>query len=185
METGRAHQHLGGMFTGGQYHDMAAALAHHDAATRALEERANLDPADAVARRNFADQLVMRATAQNAIRDGAGALEGTTHALAVMKELAAADPKNVEAQHDLAFVYEQMGFANMNLKRWNDGERATREAIAIRERLVAADSGNREDIRGLAVLYGVLATISQDRGDAGAYARYREKSDALLTSAQR
>jgi hypothetical protein len=127
----------------------------------------------------------MRATAQNAISDGAGALEGTARALAVMKELAAADPKNVEAQHDLAFVYEQMGFADMNLRRWDDGERATREAIAIRERLVAADSGNREDIRGLAVLYGVLATISRNRGDSGAYARYREKSDALLTAAQR
>jgi tetratricopeptide (TPR) repeat protein len=185
METGRAHQHLGGMFTGGEYHDMAAALAHHDAATRALEELASLDPSDAVARRNFADQLVMRATAQNAIRDSAGALEGTARALAVMKELAAADPKNVEAQHDLAFVYEQMGFANMNLKRWDDSVRATREAIAIRERLVAADSGNKEDIRGLAVLYGVLASIGRQRGDPAAYAHYREKADELLASSQR
>ncbi len=115
LETGRAHQHLGGMFTGVRYKDMKAALVHHEAALRALEERSRLHPTDAVARRNFADQLVMRATAQNAIKDGAGALEGTTRALAVLSELAAADPKNVEAQHDLAFGYEQMGMALTHL----------------------------------------------------------------------
>jgi tetratricopeptide (TPR) repeat protein len=166
METGRAHQHLGGMFTGTRYRDMRAALVHHEAALRALEERARLDPADAVARRNFADQLVMRATAQNAIKDGAGAIEGTTRALAMLKELAAADPKNVEAQHDLAFVYEQMGMAYTWLKQWEEAERAMRDAIAIRERLIAADAGNREDRRGLVVLYGALSNVLRERGEA-------------------
>jgi len=182
METGRAHQHLGGLFTGVAYRDFRGALVHHEAALRALEERASLDPSDAVARRNVADQLVMRATAQNAIRDGAGALEGTTRALAVMKDLAAADPKNVEAQHDLAFVYEQMGIASLHLKRWDDAERATREAIAIRERLVAADAGNREDRRGLGSLYGVLSTIHRKRGDIAAADRYTAKSKEIVNA---
>ena len=180
METGRAHQHLGGMFTGMLYKDMNAALVHHEAALRALEERSRLNPADAVARRNFADQLVMRATAQNAIKDGAGALEGTTRALAMLKDLADADPKNVEAQHDLAFGYEQMGIALTHLARFDEAERATRDAIAIRERLVAADPGNREDRRGLVVLYGSLAHIYKQRGQLEEGERYAEKSRAIL-----
>jgi Flp pilus assembly protein TadD len=183
METGRAHQHLGGMFTGVKWRDFRGALAHHDAALRALEERASLDPLNSVARRTFADQLVMLATAQNAARDGAGALAGTTRALAVLRELAAADPKNVEAQHDLAFVYEQMGIACTQLGRWDDAERAVREAIAIRERLVAADPGNREDSRGLVTLYGTLGNVFESRGDLAKrdlyHARAKEELAAL------
>jgi hypothetical protein len=83
-------------------------LLHHQAAERALEARAPLDPNDAVAKRNFADQLVMTATLQNSVQDGAGALAGTARALPILHALAEADPDNVEAQHDLAFAYTQI-----------------------------------------------------------------------------
>jgi tetratricopeptide (TPR) repeat protein len=185
METGRAHQHLGGLFTGVRYHDMNAALRHHEAALRALEERSRLAPSDAVARRNVADQLVMRATAQNRIKDGAGALDGTARALVILKELAASDPKNIEAQHDLAFAYEQLGIACMHLQRWDEAERATRDAIAIRDRLVAADAGNREDRRGLSVLYSSLSAIREGRGDRDGAERYKAKAAEIFDALSR
>ena len=102
-----------------------------------------------MARRNYADQFAMKATAQNAARDGMGALESTARALDVFRELAAGDPDNVEAQHDLAFAYGERGIAFMSLKRYDEAEAALREAIAIRERLIVADPENQEDRRDL------------------------------------
>jgi tetratricopeptide (TPR) repeat protein len=153
-EVGRANQRLGGYFTGLD-RDLPRAVRHHDAALTALGELAALDPTNAVAQRNFADQIVMKATAQNMAKDAAGALEGTKRAEQLLVRLAEADPKNVEAQHDLAFVYEQMGSALMLLERWDEAEVAVDRGIAIRQKLVAADVTNREDSLGLKKLYGI------------------------------
>jgi tetratricopeptide (TPR) repeat protein len=148
-ELGRAHQRLGGFFSGTQVRDLPRAIRHHEAALRALGDRLALDPADAVARRNYADQFGMKATAHNAMKDGAPALDATNRALTILHELAAADPKNTEAQHDLAFVYGEQGLAFMHLRRLDDAERAFGEAIRIRERLIAADPSNLEERRDL------------------------------------
>jgi tetratricopeptide (TPR) repeat protein len=115
-ETGRVHQRLGGYFTGVMEHDPARALQHHQAAERALEERAALDPHDAVAKRNFADQLVMTSALQNSVGNGAAALAGTTRALPILRDLAAADADTVEAQHDLAFAYTETARAELKLQ---------------------------------------------------------------------
>ncbi|MDQ3282183.1 MAG: hypothetical protein M3Q69_12310, partial [Acidobacteriota bacterium] len=146
-ELGRANQRLGGFYTGPVVHDLPRAIRHHEAALEALGELARLDPADAVARRNYADQFIMKATAHNRMGDGAGALEATTRGLEVLRSLAAADPKNVEAQHDLAFACSEQGVALMHLGRNAEAVAALREAIAIRERLIAADPANQEDVR--------------------------------------
>jgi non-specific serine/threonine protein kinase/serine/threonine-protein kinase len=155
-ERGRAHQRLGGYFTG-HGHDIPRALQHHDAAARALEERVRLDPTDAVAQRNWADQFVMKATAHNMMRDGAGALEAVRRGLEVLVRLAAADPKNVEAQHDLAFAYGEQGRALAHLGRFDDAQRALLQAAAIHERLIADDPSNAEDRRDLARVRRMLA----------------------------
>ena len=157
-EIGRANQRLGGYFTGLD-RDLPRAIRHHDAALAALGELAALDPANAVAQRNFADQIVMKATAQNMARDGAGALEGKRRAEQLLSRLAAADPKNVEAQRDVAFVYEQMGQALVHLKRWDEAAAAIDRAAAIRERHVAADPNNREDVSSLRKLRGIRRQI--------------------------
>ncbi|HVR40581.1 MAG TPA: serine/threonine-protein kinase [Thermoanaerobaculia bacterium] len=159
-EIARAHQHLGGYFSR-QPNQMQRALAHHDAALKALEECAALAPSDAVARRNFADQLVMKATAQNLMHDSAGALAGTERALVIFKELAAADPKNKEAQHDLAFAYEQISLAFLLQKRWPECKRAAEEVLAIRNHLIEADPTNREDRRELSRTYGLLREANE------------------------
>ena len=155
VERGRANQRLGGFFSG-RSRDLPRAIRYHDAALRALAERAALDPDDAVARRNYADQWVMKATAQNIAHDGAGALDSATRGLEMLAALAAADPKNVEAQHDLAFAYGERGSALLALGRYADAERALGEAIAIRERLIAADPSNLEDRRDLKKIAGML-----------------------------
>jgi tetratricopeptide (TPR) repeat protein len=157
-ETGRANQRLGGYFTG-KDRDLPRAIRHHDAALGALGELAALDPANAVDQRNYADQIVMKATAQNMAGDGAGALEGTQRAEPLLTRLAAADPKNVEARRDLAFVYEQMGVALSNLERWDAAKEAIDRAIDIREKLVAADPKNREDVVGLKKLKGIRRNL--------------------------
>ncbi|HYR29009.1 MAG TPA: protein kinase, partial [Thermoanaerobaculia bacterium] len=92
IEIGRANQRLGGYFSGLRERDLPRAIRHHDAALQALGERAALDPSDAVAQRNFADQIVMKATAQNLAADGAGALESCYRALPMLEALAKADP---------------------------------------------------------------------------------------------
>ena len=148
QEIGRANQRLGGFYSGGG-RDLPRALRHHDAALRALGERAALDPSDSVARRNYADQFAMKATAQNRSGDWTGAIDSTTHALDTFKTLAAGDPDNVEAQHDLAFAYGERGIALMSLKRYDEAKTDFRETIAIRERLIVADPENQEDRRDL------------------------------------
>ncbi len=154
METGRAHQRLGGFFTGTIVRDLPRAIQHHDAALHALEERSRLDPSDAMARRNFVDQMVMKATAQNMMKDGAGALESTSRALEELRALAAADPKNVEAQHDLAFALGEQAAALLSLGRNIEAARAYEEAIAIHARRLANDPNSEEDRRDLRRLRG-------------------------------
>ena len=163
QEIGRANQRLGGFYSGAMVKDLARSLRHHDAALRALGERAALDPSDAVARRNYADQFGMKATAQNRSGDWEGALESTGQALAMFHPLASADPDNVEAQHDLAFAYAERGFAFMKLKRYEEAEAAFKEAIAIRERLIAADPENQEDRRDLRRVRGMLSDAEKAR----------------------
>jgi tetratricopeptide (TPR) repeat protein len=148
-ELGRANQRLGGFYSGTVVRDHARSLRHHDAALRAFAELAALDPSDAVAKRNYADQFGMKATAQNISGDWQGALESASQALATFKTLAAEDPDNVEALHDLAFAHGERGIALMNLKRYREASAALREAISIRERLVVADPENQEDRRDL------------------------------------
>ena len=148
VEIGRANQRLGGFFTGATQ-DLPRAIRHHDAALRALGERARLDPSDAVAQRNFADQLVMKATAQNMAGDGAGALDSCDRALPMLNALASADPKNVEGLRDLAFVHGERHVALRHLGRTADAARAFEAAVAIRRRLVELDPSNQEDQREL------------------------------------
>ena len=165
QEVGRANQRLGGFYSGGMVSDLPRSLRHHDAALRALGERAALEPADAVARRNYADQFGMKATAQNRSGDWEGALESTAQALAMFKPLAAADPDNVEAQHDLAFAYAERGIAFMSLKRYEEAEAAFKEAIAIRERLIVADPENQEDRRDLRRIRLMLFDVEKARAE--------------------
>jgi tetratricopeptide (TPR) repeat protein len=156
IETGRANQRLGGFFSGAMVHDLPRAIRHHDAALKALEQRCALDPSDAVARRNFADQMVMKATAQNRMKDGAGALASTERALELLRELAAADPKNAEGQKDLAFAHGEQAQALVHLGRLDDARRAYRRAIEIHEQRLAIDPSSEEDRRDLKRLQGQL-----------------------------
>ncbi|HEV7574191.1 MAG TPA: protein kinase [Thermoanaerobaculia bacterium] len=171
-ERGRIHQRLGGYFTGTIARDPARALQHHQAAERALEERAALDPNDAVAKRNFADQLVMTATLQNSVNDSAGALAGTARALPILRALATADADNIEAQHDLAFAYTQIARASLQLHRWPEASEAIDAALAIHTRLIERDPTNREDRRDVGVLHGLMSTLHAARGDAVNAKRY-------------
>jgi tetratricopeptide (TPR) repeat protein len=158
-ERGRIHQRLGGYFTGTLEHDPSRALLHHQAAERALEARAALDPNDAVAKRDFADQLVMTATLQNNVHDSAAALAGTARALPILRDLATADANNVEAQHDLAFAYTQIARAEMQLRRWTEASEAAEAALAIQTRLIERDPTNREYRRDMAGLYGMASAV--------------------------
>ncbi|MCU1349871.1 MAG: serine/threonine protein kinase with repeat [Acidobacteria bacterium] len=175
-EVARVHQRLGGYYTNGTWRDPPRALQHHEVAKRALEERMRLDPDDSIARRGYADHLVMIATLQSSTGDAAGALDGTIRAQPVFVELAAADPTNVEAQHDLAFLYEQQGRALTHLGRYDEAERALETGLTIRQRLIAANPTNREDLRGVGSFYGHLADLAYARGD-------RKKGDALRAEA--
>jgi len=181
-ETGRIHQRLGAYFTGGLEHDPVRALQHHQAAERALEERAALDPHDAVAKRNFADQLVMTATLQNSVNDAAGALAGTARALPILRALATADADNIEAQHDLAFAFTQIARANLQLHRWPEASEAVDAALAIHTQLIERDPGNREDRRDVAVLHGLMSELHTARGDAANAKRYAALSRSELAS---
>ncbi|HYC61368.1 MAG TPA: protein kinase [Thermoanaerobaculia bacterium] len=162
QEIGRANQRLGGYYSG-VARDGVRALQHHEAALAALGERAALDPSDAVARRNYADQFVMKATAQSRFDQNEGALESTARGLEMLKTLAAEDPENREAQHDLAFAYGERGIAFFNLKRYREAEEALRKAVEIRERLVVADPDNQEDRRDLRRIKVLLFEVERQR----------------------
>jgi tetratricopeptide (TPR) repeat protein/predicted Ser/Thr protein kinase len=167
-ERGRAHQRLGGFHTGAMDQDLPRALRHHDAALQALEARVRLDPGDAVARRNWADQFVMKATAHNMMRDGAGALNATRRGLDVLAEIATADPRNVEAQHDLAFAYSEQARALAHLERYDEAERSFDRAASIHARLIADDPSNAEDRRDLARLESMRKAMRKQRTAAPA-----------------
>jgi tetratricopeptide (TPR) repeat protein len=182
-ETGRVHQRLGAYFTGALEHDPARALQHHLAAEHVLEERAALDPHDAVAKRNFADQLVMTATLQNSVKDGAAALASTSRALPILRDLAAADADNIEAQHDLSFAYTQKARADMQLQKWDEAASSFDAALAIHTHLIERDPSNREDRRDIAALHGLMGNLYKARGDQANAEKFmkmgREERDRL------
>jgi tetratricopeptide (TPR) repeat protein len=163
FEIGRAHQRLGGFYTGNKVHDLPRALRHHGAALEALGAVLAMNPGDAGARRSYADQLVMKATAHNALRDGASAVAATERALPMLHEIAAADPKNVEAQHDLAFAYGEKGLGLSHMGRLAEAEQTLLKAVDIRQRLLAADPSNREVQRDLGRVKAALADVRQRR----------------------
>lgn len=177
-ETGRVHQRLGGYFTGQIEHDPVRALQHHQAAEHALEERAALDPHDAVAKRNFADQLVMTATLQNAVGDGAAALAATSRALPILRDLATADADNIEAQHDLAFAYTETARAEMKLQHWPEATDAVAAALTIHTRLIERDPSNREDRRDISSLHGLMSSLYKARGDDANAEKFAEMNRA-------
>lgn len=177
-DVARANQHLGSVWShepGG----LPRALQYHDAALHALEECMRLAPGNATARRNFADQLVMKATAQNAVGDAGGVIAGTQRALPILADLAAADPKNSEAQHDLAFAHEQLALALLSAKRYAEARGEAEQVLAIRQKLIAADPTNREDRRDMMRTYSVLMGIESAAGNERAVAELREKSQAI------
>lgn len=159
MERGRAHQRLGGYFTGVGEHDLAAAIRNHDAALQALRKRAALDPGDAMAKRNYADQFVMKATAQTVAGDALGAIASIEQGVVVLRELAAADPKNVEAQHDLAFAYAEEGRALFQLRRYDEAAAVLQRAAEIHERRLKDDPHSAEDQRDLNRVNAMLADL--------------------------
>jgi tetratricopeptide (TPR) repeat protein len=175
-QLARAHQRLGGYLT---KIDVPRALVHHDAALHALEERSAMELTSAVARRNATDQLVMKATAQVALGDTEGAVEGTRRAARIFRELADADPTNTEAQHDLAFAYETEASAHNHAGRFPEAERAYRSALTIRQRLAERDPADHEDLRGLSVIYGGLSSIRRQLGDSAGAARYEAQAKQL------
>jgi eukaryotic-like serine/threonine-protein kinase len=185
VETARAHQRLGGMFTPNRsgYPNGTLSVLHHDAALRALGELLSLDPSNATTRRNYADQLVMKATAQLANNDGAGALAGTQEAMRALEPLLAVDPTNAEAQHDKAFALEQMGSAYLLLGRFDDSAAALEQSLAIHTTLAERDSTNRESRRDVAHVLSQMSELARKRGDlasAEALAKRAERVRATI-----
>ncbi|HJW92759.1 MAG TPA: serine/threonine-protein kinase [Thermoanaerobaculia bacterium] len=176
-DSSRANQRLGSFWT--YRHDLKRALQYHDAALTGLEECMRLAPDDATARRNYADQLVMKATAQNTYGDIDGVIEGTQRALPILDALAAADPKNSEAQHDLAFAHEQLALGLIRKERWSDARAQAEQVLAIRQKLIAADPNNREDRRDMMRTYGVLIAIEKAAGNESAVAELEAKSKTI------
>jgi len=177
-DVARANQHLGSVWSHEPI-DLQRALRYHDAALQALEECMRLAPDDATARRNFADALVMKATAQNAIGDVDGVIAGTQRALPILAGIAAADPKNSEAQHDLAFAHEQLALGFLRAKRYAEARHEAEQVLAIRQKLIAADANNREDRRDMMRTYGVLVEIEKAAGNDAIAAEMQAKSRAI------
>ncbi len=176
-QLARAHQRLGGYYTNPKLLAGTRALAHHDAALRALQQRSALAPLSAVAKRHVADQLVMKATLQTRLGDANGAIEGTQRAAKVLTELAVADPTNTEAQHDLAFAHETEATAHVALSQWNEAKLAFERALVIRRALLARDPANREDLRGIYGICSGLAKVHEQLGEPDAASRHRAEAE--------
>jgi tetratricopeptide (TPR) repeat protein len=183
VATARAHQRLGGYYSNARHRtrDPQLPIRHHDAALQALAERVALDPSSGTARRNYADQHVMKATAQNAIGDHEGALVSTRQAIVELTRLAAADAKNVEAQHDIAFAFETAARAQFHLGRFDEAETSYSDALAILKRLTDNDPTNREDLRGMIGITSRMAELRKKRGDLEGHAAMMAQAERLRT----
>ena len=180
VETARAHQRLGGWYSNPTHRDLPLAIRHHDAALAALARRAALEPSNAQARRNWADQMVMKATAQNRMDDAAGALAGTNEALRILEELRRADPDNAEARRDLSFAHQERASALILLGRLEEAQASASQALAIQERMAGESPDNREDRRGLATIYGLIRRIHLARGETQEAERWNAKARAVV-----
>jgi len=176
-----AHARLGGLLSNGAFadpNDVQACIRHHQAALDAFRERLALDPANATARRNYADQHAMMATAQLFVGDQQGALQSTETALNELRPLAASDPTNAEAQHDIAFALLVKGRALFNLQQIEPAERAFREDLDTLLK-IANDTSNQEVRRDMAVAYDSLAATRDLLGDSKAAAAYHAEAARL------
>ncbi len=92
--------------SGAEY--LPLALESHDKSLAIRKALYIAQPLSAQARRDLADEYVMRGDAQVRSADFHGALEGYRQALPIFESLLAADPANTEARRDLALAYQSI-----------------------------------------------------------------------------
>ncbi len=123
--------------------DVRQALAHHHASLAAFEDQLRRRPGSPGARRDYADQLVMKAETQARAGDRAGALADCDRGIALFNQLLAADPSNIEARRDLGYAwYARAAAASIGGPPDCVG---VRTAASIFDQLLQSAGPNKED----------------------------------------
>ncbi|MBI4891890.1 MAG: protein kinase [Acidobacteria bacterium] len=123
-------------------------LRHHRDSLKIYETLTRLDPSDRFVLRDYADELSMKAEAQAAAGDRAGALADADRAIEVFERLAKLDPDNLEAKRDLGYAW----YSRVAAAGCDPG--GLRKTVAIFEEIAKGPASTKDDLESLESLQG-------------------------------
>ena len=154
-----------------------ASLESHRQSVMIREKLVAVNPTSAQARRDLADEYIMKASVQADAGDAAGALADCRKALVMFRALAAADPTNSEARRDLGFTYYATGIVLLKMNDMTGAAENFREEIETFDAMITDDRTNTENYINVASGYKKLGETLEKAGDmAGAIETHRKLS---------
>jgi non-specific serine/threonine protein kinase/serine/threonine-protein kinase len=162
--------------------DFRQIIESHNKSLALRETLLASEPLSAQARRDLADEYVMRGDAQVRGGDFAGALKGYHQSLPILESLLAADPTNAEARSELAFAYLSI---SVPLEKLNDEAGALenyRRSLHIFEAMFRDDPSNEEIWKNLLSGYKKISVLLAVRGRAGEALSEARRALSLIES---
>ncbi len=161
-QLAQVYQRIGNFRRYAPQKDLIQSLEFHRRSLELREWLAVEHPESAQARRDVADELLMRSYALREASDLISAQADCERAVTMFETLTGADPTNIELQHDLAFAYAALSAACKDRNNLPSAIQASRRSVLILEKLVAADPTNVENERDLRTGRALLAEVLGD-----------------------
>jgi serine/threonine protein kinase/tetratricopeptide (TPR) repeat protein len=144
---------------------LSEALENHEKSLAIRKQILAAEPDSAPARRDLADEYVMRGDLQIRLRDFKGAMQGYSEALGIFESLAAADPANAEARFDLALGYQGYSQALSASGDERNSLKNHHKAADLLELMLKEEPANNEILRYLILEYERQSELLQKHGE--------------------
>ncbi len=148
-QLAQVYQRIGNLIRYAPNQDLPQSLEYHRRSLALRETLAATHPESAQARRDVADELLMRSYALRQAADFVSAQADCERAVTMFESLSGADPTNMELRHDLAFAHSALAGAQEDRNNIAAATQARRRSVAILEKLVSADPSNFENVKDL------------------------------------
>ncbi len=157
--------------------DLLESVSYHEKSIKVFEKIAESSPDDLVAKRTFADELIMSAPVFAETGNAAKAIEYSKFAETEFEKLSAADTKNWELKYDLAMTYYQSAVMFQSLKNYPVSEEKMRRSTDLLLQLSAENPSNKEIIGDIKSGLGRLFDMTLRQGKTSEAAEIIEQDE--------
>ncbi len=159
--------------------DLLESVSFHEKSIKVFEKIAESSPDDLVAKRTFADELIMSAPIFAETGNAAKAIEYSKFAENEFEKLSAGDLKNWELRYDLAMTYYQSAAMFQSLKNYSAGEEKMRRSTDLLLQLSTENPSNKEIVSDIKSGLGRLTDLTLWQGKTSKADEIIEKNEAF------